>query len=86
MPLNRARVADPIGVTTDLQYIVAVEFFDSADSATVLWREDIIVPLGATTAQLQAKVVARGQDIRAGFAARDAARVAVPQGTTVTVP
>lgn len=85
MALNRARVAAPIDVTTDLQYIVLIEFFDSADSATVLWKENVIVPLGATTAQLSAKVVDRGQKIRDAFAARDAARVVVPNGTTVTV-
>jgi hypothetical protein len=84
--LNRARVADPIGVTVDLQYVVSIEYFDSADSATVLWKESLIVPLGATTAQLQAQVVARGKDIRDAFAAQAAARIAVPQGTTVTVP
>lgn len=86
MALNRARVTAPIGLSTDLNYVVDVEFFDSVDSATILWRESFTVPLGATTGQLQAVVVKRGQEVRAAFAARDAARLAVPQGTTITVP
>jgi hypothetical protein len=86
MALNRARVTAPIGLSTDLNYVVDVEFFDSVDSAAILWRESFTVPLGATTGQLQAVVVKRGQEIRAAFAAQLAAQQAVPNGTTVTVP
>jgi hypothetical protein len=86
MALNRARVANPIGISVDLDYVVDVEFFDSADSNTVLWRESFEISRNATTAQLQAVVTTRGQEIRTAFAARDAARVAVPNGTTITVP
>jgi hypothetical protein len=86
MALNRARVTNPIGLSTDLNYVVDVEFFDSVDPATILWRESFTVPLGATTGQLQAVVVKRGQEIRAALAAQLAAQQAVPNGTTVTVP
>jgi hypothetical protein len=86
MALNRARVTNPIGLSPDLNYVVDVEFFDSVDPATVLWRESFTVPLGATTGQLQAVVVKRGQEIRAALAAQLAAQQAVPNGTTVTVP
>jgi hypothetical protein len=86
MALNRARVTNPIGLSTDLDYVVDVEFFDSVDPATILWRESFTVPLGASPVQLQAVVVKRGKDIRDAFAAQLAAQQAVPNGTTVTVP
>lgn len=86
MALNRARVSDDIGVTVDMQYVISVEFFDAAAPAVVLWAEQFKMPVGTTQAQLQARMVTRGQEIRASFAARDAARVAVPVGTTITVP
>jgi hypothetical protein len=86
MALNRARVTAPIGLSTDLNYVVDVEFFDSVDPAAVLWRESFTVPLGASPVQLQAVVVKRGKDIRDALAAQLAAQQAVPNGTTVTVP
>lgn len=86
MALDRARVANDIALSSDLSYLVSVEYFDSAAPGTVLWRENFTVPIGATTAQLQAVVTTRGQAIRAAFAAQAAARVAVPNQTVVTVP
>jgi hypothetical protein len=86
MALNRARVVGDIDVTNELAYFLTVEFFDSAAPATVLWSEPMTVPIGATTAQLQAKVIERGQAVRAALATQAAARAAVPAGTTVTVP
>lgn len=87
MALNRARVTLPISVDDGLSvYVVVVEFFDSADSTTVLWAEQFRVPFGSTTGQLQALVVARGQTVRSGLATLAAAQTAVPQGTTIVVP
>lgn len=86
MALNRARVAKDIGITNDMSYQVVIEYFDSAVPGTVLWSETFTVPPSATTAQLQAQVVARGQVVRQGLAALAAAQVAVPNQTVVTVP
>lgn len=86
MALNRARVAQDISLTDNLDYFVQIEFFDSAQPAVVLRAEALRVPIGATTAQLQALVVARGATIRTALAAAAAANVAVPVGTVVTVP
>lgn len=86
MALNRARVAKDIALTNDLNYLVVIEYFDSADSATVLWTETFVVPLNATTAQLQAQVVARGQAVRSAQSSLAAAKIAVPNQTVVTVP
>lgn len=86
MALNRAHVVADIGLSSSLYYVVEVEFFDSVAPTTVLWRETFVVSRGTTTTQLQAMVVARGQEVRDAFAARDAARLAVPNGTTITVP
>lgn len=86
MALNRARVAADITLSSDLAYIVTIEYFDSANAAAVLWREIFTVPIGATTGQLQTAVVDRGQAIRAALAAQSGAQAAVPSGTVVTVP
>lgn len=89
MALNRARVAKDIGIQSTgngFSYLVAVEFFDSAVPGTVLWPETFLIPLGATTAQLNAAVVARGQEMRLVLAAQAAAQAAVPNQTVVTVP
>lgn len=91
MALNRARVpaGKDIGLAMSgngFTYAVVIEFFDSAAPSTVLWSETFQIPLGATTAQLQAVVVARGQEVRAALAAQLAAQTAVPAGTTITVP
>lgn len=86
MALNRARVAKDIGITQSMDYQVVIEYFDSVVPGTVLWSETFTVPASATTAQLQAQVVARGQQVRAGLAALAAAQVAVPNQTVVTVP
>lgn len=86
MALNRARVAQNIGITNDMSFQVVVEYFDSTVPGTVLWSEAFTVPASATTAQLQAQVVARGQVVRQGLAALAAAQVAVPNQTVVTVP
>lgn len=86
MALNRARVATDITLSSDLAYIVTIEYFDSVTPGTVLWREIFTVPLGATTTQLQTAVTTRGQSIRAGLAALAAAQTAVPNQTVITVP
>lgn len=86
MALNRARVSSDIGLSGSLYYVVSIEYFDSAASSTVLWAETFQMPRSTSTAELQAAVVKRGQDLRAAFADRDAARVAVPNQTTVVVP
>lgn len=89
MALNRVRVVKDIGLeqgANGFNYAVAVEFFDSANSGVVLWPETFIVPLGATTTQLQAVVVARGQEVRLALAALAAAQASVPSGMVVTVP
>ena len=86
MPINRARVAEDVNISSDLYYVVAIEYFDNAAPQTTIWRETFSVPRGTTTAQLQALVVDRGQEIRGALAARDAARTVVPNGTVVTVP
>lgn len=87
MALNRARVASDINVNlVTRDYLVPIEFFDATDPLTVLWAETMEISAGATTAQLQAAVIARGQQLRTGLANQAAARVAVPSGTTVTVP
>ncbi len=86
MALNRARVAKDIGITQDMGYQVAIEYFDSVTPGTVLWSETFTVPASATTAQLQALVVARGQQVRTGLANLAAAQIAVPNQTVITVP
>lgn len=86
MAINRARVADDIGLSGSLYLVVPVEYYDVADPVSVLWAETFTVPRGTTTAQLQAQVIARGQEVRSAYAARDAARSAVPIQTTITVP
>lgn len=86
MALNRARVALDIQLTADLNYSVQIDYFDIADPLTVLATETFVVPQNATTAQLQAQVVARGQALRTAFAALVAARVAVPNQFVVSVP
>jgi hypothetical protein len=86
MALNRASVATDITIASDMSYQVQVNFFDSADPATILWAETMILPAGSTVAQLQAQVIARGQQVRTGLANQAAARAQVPAGTTVTVP
>jgi hypothetical protein len=89
--LNRARIpaGKDIGLSAagnGFAYSVVIEYFDSVTPGTVLWNETFQVPLGATTAQLQAQVVARGQEVRLALAAQVAAQTAVPAGTTITVP
>lgn len=91
MALNRARVpaGKDIGLSTSgngFTYTVVIEYFDSAAPSTVLWSETFQIPLAATTTQLQAAVVARGQEVRTALAAQAAAVAAVPAGTVVTVP
>lgn len=86
MALNRARVAKDIGITNSMDYLVVVEYFDSAAPSTVLWTETFQVSRNATTAQLQAIVTDRGQVVRAGLAGLAAAQAAVPNQTVVTVP
>lgn len=86
MALNRAKVAADISLTSDLDYFVQVDFFDSAAPASVLRTETFAVPIGATVSQLQATVVARGQVVRTALAAQAAANVAVPNGTVVAIP
>lgn len=86
MALNRARVAKDIGITQEMGYQVVIEYFDSATPTVVLWSETFTVSANATTQQLQAVVVARGQQVRQGFANLAAAQLAVPNGTVVTVP
>lgn len=86
MALNRAKVTKDIALTNDMSFSVIVDYFDSAAPATILWSETFTVAANATTAQLQAQVVARGQAIRTGLAALAAAQTAVPVNTTVTVP
>lgn len=85
MALNRAKVATDIGISGSLAFVVSVDYFDNADPATVLWQEVFILPLTTSTAELQARVVERGQTIRQALAALAAARAAVPANTTVTV-
>lgn len=86
MALNRARVSKDIGMMNDLSFLVVVEYFDSAAPSTVLWSETFQVSRNATTPQLQAIVVARGQEVRSGLAGLASAQAAVPNGTVVTVP
>jgi hypothetical protein len=86
MALNRARVARDISLNNDMSFMVLVEFFDSAAPSTVLWSETFVVPASATTTQLQAQVVARGQAIRQGLANLATAQATVPNGTVTTVP
>jgi hypothetical protein len=47
---------------------------------------DVHGPGGATTTQLQAVVVTRGQEVRAGLANLASAQISVPNQTVVTVP
>lgn len=86
MALNRARVAKDIGINQDMGFQVTIEFFDSAVPGTVLWADTFSIPANATTTQLQAAVIARGQQVRTGLAALAAAQTAVPNQTVVTVP
>jgi hypothetical protein len=87
MALNRARVAGDINVNlVTLDYLVPVEFFDSADPATVLWAETMSISAAATTTQLRNAVIDRGLQLRTGLANQAGARTAVPSGFTITVP
>ena len=86
MALDRAKIKDDISLTSSLYYLVVVDFFDSADPGTILWTEAFQLPRPATVQQLSDRVVTRGQELRAAFADRTAARNAVPVGTTVTIP
>lgn len=85
MALNAARVSAPIEITEN-QFSVPVEFYDSADAATVIWAETVKMTLDSSVAQLAARVTERGQAVRALLAKRDAARVAVPVSTSITIP
>lgn len=86
MALNRAKVSTDIGLSGALNYVVSVDYFDIAAPSTILWQEVFNLPSATSTTQLQALVVSRGQVVRDALAALAAARVAVPNGTTVTVP
>jgi hypothetical protein len=97
MALNRASVSQPITINADMSYPVRVQFWDSADPlnsgvvppalpVSVLWEETVTVPASATTAQLQAVVLARGSVIKQGLANQAAARAQVPLGTAITIP
>lgn len=86
MPINRAKTANDITVGADGTYFVVVDFFDVADPATILWEDAMQMPAGSTTGQLQARVVARGQELRQFLANQAGARTQIPVGTTVTVP
>lgn len=93
----RARTAQPIGVTAAGLLSIAVDYYDDADPlnanvsttippTTILWSQAWDLPIGTTTGQLQAAVVAEGQKARAWITARDNARAAVPVGTNIPVP
>lgn len=96
----RAWVASNVEATPDGQLWVTIHYYDDADPANanvsigpplvapvnVLWLRSWSLPIGSTTAQLRAAVVAEGQRARDWVAARDSARVAVPAGTTVAIP
>lgn len=90
MALNRAQVTNDISIEATsgngFNYVVQVSFFDSAAPTTILWTETFHLPIGSTTAQLQAAVVAKGNEVRTVLAQQAAARVAVPVNTTITVP
>lgn len=89
MALNRARVAKDIGIQSGangFNYVVVIEYFDIAVPGTVIWPETFVIPFGASTAQLQTVVTARGQEVRAALATLAAAQVSVPNQTVVTVP
>lgn len=86
MALNRAKVSTDVGLSGALNYVVSIDYFDSAAPTVVLWQEVFNLPSQTSTAQLQALVISRGQVIRDALAALAAARIAVPNGTTVTVP
>lgn len=86
MALNRAKVASDISLSASLYYVVSIQYFDNAAPTVILWAETFVVPRSTSTAELQAMVVKRGQEIRAAFADQEAARTAVPNGTTITVP
>lgn len=59
----RARVAKKTLQRVD--FVLSVEFFDDADPATVLLREDIAFPAGMTLAEIRADIKARGAKERA---------------------
>jgi hypothetical protein len=89
MALNRARVAKDLGIQSSangFNFLVVIEYFDSAASGVTLWAETFTIPFGATTTQLQATVVARGQEVRAALATLASAQTSVPNQTVVTVP
>lgn len=85
MALNRARVSKDIGLTNSGDYLVIVEYFDSAAPTVVLWAETFNISRGTSTTQLQALVVAKGQERRGWLSDLAAAQLAVPSGTVVTV-
>ncbi len=85
MALNRARVAADINLSTNLWYVVDVEYFDSEAPQVVLWRETFTLPLTTTDTELGDRVVERGRTVREALAQLANARTVVPAGTTVPV-
>lgn len=93
----RARVADNIIATQDGLLLISVQYYDDADPANsnvsptvpptvVLWFKAWTLPIGTSTAQLQAAVIQEGQKARSWKTFETAARASVPLGTTVAIP
>lgn len=88
----QATLSKPLGIDYQAQKLIAVvEFFDDVDRANTTFTDSFLIPLSTGTAQqqiadLQAAVERRGQQVRALTQYAQAARVQVPQGTTIPVP
>lgn len=90
-------MASDIAATQEGLLQVSIQYYDDADplnsgvSSTVpptavMWEKAWSLPIGTTTAQLQAAVVREGQKARDWKQSEAAARVAVPIGTSIAIP
>lgn len=88
----QATLSKAIGIDFQAQKLIAVvEFFDDADKAGTTFTDSFPIPLTQGTAQqqvaeLQKAVEERGKQVRAITQYAQAARIQVPQGTTIPIP
>lgn len=96
----RAYVAQDIFATQAGLLEVTIWYYDDADPANagvtagpppvpptnIVWAKTWDLPIGTTTAQLQAAVIQEGQKARSWKQAEATADVSVPRGTNITIP
>jgi hypothetical protein len=49
MALDRAKVSTDIGLSSQMNYVVSVDYFDSAAPAVILWQEVFNLPFATST-------------------------------------